>query len=262
MEQPSETVFRMTPASWQVPTSKPALGDAEIHVWRAPLNISNATLDSFAARLVADEQTRAARFHFDRHRNQFTAGRGWLRTIAGWYLRTDPATVRFKYSDYGKPSIHEDAATVQLRFNLGHSGDFGLYAFTVRRDVGIDIEVIDPQFASETIAQQFFSPNEVTALLKFPIDQRPYAFFDCWTRKEAFIKAQGMGLSLPLNQFEVSLEHDRPALLHTAWDPAEAARWSLINIDVAPGYAAALAVPAGEYCLKYFQVDEGCVIAQ
>lgn len=247
---------------WQAVMSNPTLSDDEIHVWRAPLSISNAALTSFAALLAADEQTRAARFHFDLHRSQFIAGRGWLRTITGWYLKTAPATVKFKYSEFGKPSIRESGETVELRFNLAHSGDLALYAFSLRRDVGIDIEVIDPEFASETIARQFFSPKEVAALLEFPLDQRPHAFFDCWTRKEAFIKAQGMGLSLPLNQFEVSLKHDQPALLHTAWDCAEAARWSLVNIDAAAGYAAALAVPANQYHLKHFQVDETALVTQ
>jgi 4'-phosphopantetheinyl transferase len=262
MQKPNETLLRVTPESWQAPALKPTLSEDEIHVWRAPLNISNATLTSFAACLDTDEQARAARFHFDRHRNQFIAGRGWLRTITGWYLETDPAKLIFKNSDFGKPSIGESVETVPLRFNLAHSGELALYAFTLRREVGIDIEVIDPKFASETIAHQFFSPKEVAALLEFPINQRPPAFFDCWTRKEAFIKAQGMGLSLPLDQFEVSLEHDQAALLHTAWDAAEAARWSLINIDAAPGYAAALAVPAGQYYLKYFQVDETSLITE
>ena len=260
MQKPCETVLSATNGSWQAPARKPMLGDNDIHVWSAPLNISNATLTWFAACLDTDEQARAARFHFDRHRNQFIAGRGWLRTITGWYLRTDPAKLIFKYSDFGKPSISESVETVPLTFNLAHSGELALYAFTLGREVGIDIEVIDPKFASETIAQQFFSPKEVAALLKFPINERPHAFFDCWTRKEAFIKAQGMGLSLPLNQFEVSLEHDQPALLHTAWDAAEAARWSLINIDAAPGYAAALAVRAGQYSLQCFQVNEESLI--
>jgi 4'-phosphopantetheinyl transferase len=252
---------KTTTSIWQAGVSNAKISDDEIHVWRAPLNLSKVMLDSLAGSLDNDEQTRASRFHFDHHRNHFVAGRGWLRTITGWYLKTDPARVVFKYSDYGKPSIRENE-TIPLHFNLAHSGDLALYAFTLRRDLGIDIEVVDPKFSSEEIARQFFSQKEVTALLEFPIEQRPHAFFDCWTRKEAFIKAQGMGLSLPLDQFEVSLEHDQPALLHTAWDPAEAARWSLINIDAAPGYAAALAVRADQYSLKHFQVEETSVSAQ
>ena len=262
MRKPIETALSGTSQSWQPATRKLTLGDAEIHVWRAPLNISNATLSSFAAWLDSDEQDRAARYHFDQHRNQFIAGRGWLRTLIGWYLQTEPASLIFRYSDFGKPSISEGSETVPLRFNLAHAGDLALYAFTLRREIGIDIELIDAKFASETIARQFFSPKEVAALLKFPTDRRPHAFFDCWTRKEAFIKAQGMGLSLPLDQFEVSIEHDQPALLHTAWDAAEASRWALVNVDAAPGYAAALAVPAGEYSLKYFQLEEASLIRQ
>lgn len=238
------------------------LSDSEIQVWRAPLNVSHEALRSFTASLATDERTRAARFHFDHHRNQFVAARGWLRTITGWYLNAKPATVIFKYSDFGKPSIGAGVETIPLRFNLAHSGDFAVYAFTLGRDVGIDIELIDPKFASETIARQFFSPNEVAALMEVPITKRPHAFFDCWTRKEAFIKAQGQGLSLPLDQFEVSLKPEEPALLHTAWDSAEATRWSMINIDIGPGYAGALAVPAGDYCVQYVDVDETHLITE
>jgi len=245
---------------WEPASHKPFLTDGDIHIWRAPLDMSQAPRSLLAAWLAADESTRAARFHFQQDRDRFIAARGWLRMIAGRYLDMMPTAVDFAYSRYGKPAIRECVETVALRFNLAHAGDLALYAFTLRRDVGIDIEVIDPQFFSEAIARQFFSPREVTALLEFPVSERPHAFFDCWTRKEAFIKAQGMGLSLPLNQFEVSLEHDQPALLHTAWDPSEAGRWSLINIDPAPGYSAALAVRDGQYAVKYFHIDETFII--
>jgi len=244
--------------TWQQALQEPTLGESEIHVWRAPLNVSEETLQLFAECLAPDEETRAARFHFDQHRNYFVAGRGWLRTIISSYLKTTPVTLHFSYSSYGKPSL--DEGTIRLRFNVAHSGEFALYAFALGRDIGVDIELINPEFASEEIAKQFFSANEVTALLEFPASERPHAFFDCWTRKEAFIKAQGMGLSLPLDQFEVSLKHDEPALLRTNWDLTEAPRWSLMNIAVATEYAAALAVPAGAYCLKHFHIDEASLL--
>jgi len=248
----------MTVTSWQAAPLTPTLGESDVHVWRAPLTISRELLQSFAATFATDEQSRAARFHFERHRNQFTAARGWLRAIIARYLNTRPDALNFSYSKYGKPSL-EDQNTLQLRFNVAHSGNFALYAFVLDRNIGVDIELINSEFASETVAMRFFSANEVAALATFPTSKQLHAFFDCWTRKEAFIKAQGMGLSLPLDQFEVSLNHDQPALLRTNWDLAEAAQWSLINIDVALDYAAALAVPAGEYRVLYFHVDESAL---
>jgi Phosphopantetheinyl transferase len=248
----------MTGTPWQPAPSKPILGKSDIHVWRAPLNISRDLIESFAPTLATDEQTRASRFHFDRHRTQFVAARGWLRSILGSYLNIRPDELNFTYSSYGKPSL-QDLTSTQLRFNVAHSGDFALYAFVLGHDIGVDVELIKSEFARETIAKQFFCANEVAALLAFPEGERPHAFFDCWTRKEAFIKAQGIGLSLPLDEFEVSLKHDEPALLHANWDSAEATRWLLMKIDVAPGYAATLAVPAGDYRIQYFHVDERAI---
>jgi 4'-phosphopantetheinyl transferase len=245
----------MTAPSWQAAPLNPSLGESDVHLWRAPLNISRELAQSFAGTFAMDEQSRASRFHFERHRNHFIAARGWLRTLIGRYLNKPPEALNFTYSEYGKPSLQVES-TLQLRFNVAHSGDFALYAFVLGRDIGVDIESINPEFASETIAERFFSANEVAALLAFSKSEQAHAFFDCWTRKEAFIKAQGRGLSLPLDAFEVSLKHDEPALLCTKWDAREAARWSILNIDVGPNYAAALALPAGEYRVQCFHIDE------
>lgn len=251
----------MTATFWHAAPLSPNLGECDVHLWRAPLNISDELIQSFLRTFATDERSRAERFHFNRHRNQFIAARGWLRTIIARYLDTHPEALNFTYSEYGKPSL-ENQTKVQLRFNVAHSGDFALYAFVLDRDIGVDIELISSEFTSETIATRFFCSNEVAALRAFPTGKKVEAFFDCWTRKEAFIKAQGMGLSLPLDQFEVSLKHDRPALLRTNWDLTEATRWSLMNIDVAPGYAAALAVPAGEYSVQHFHVDETSFLSE
>jgi 4'-phosphopantetheinyl transferase len=249
----------MTDTSWRAAPLTPSLGEPDVHLWRAPLSISRELLQVFAGILATDEQSRAARFYFERHRNQFIAARGWLRTIIARYLNIPRDALNFTYSRYGKPSLETKA---QLRFNVAHSGNFALYAFVLNRDIGIDIELMNSDFAGEAIATRFFSQNEIAALLAFPINKQVQAFFDCWTRKEAFIKAQGMGLSLPLNQFEVSLNHDQPALLRTNWDAGEATRWMLMNIDVAGDYAAAFAVTAGEYRVQHFYVDETAFLSE
>jgi len=240
--------------TWHPALPNPKLSESQIHVWRAPLKISETTLRRFAGSLSADEQTRALRFHFEKHRKGFVAARGWLRTVLGRYLETSPAALNFTYSSYGKPFISDTGS--HLLFNVAHSGDFALYAFTLSSEIGVDIEMINPAFATHEVAERFFSANEVAALRQIATEDQSRAFFDCWTRKEAFIKAQGMGLSLPLDQFEVSLKHDKPQLLRTNWDLGEAMRWSLINIDVGSEYAAALAVPCANFHVTYFYVDD------
>jgi len=143
-----------------------------------------------------------------------------------------------------------------LYFNLAHSEGLAIYALTRVGEIGIDVECIRPEFAGDEIAKRFFAPGEVSCLNAMSKKQRPEAFFNCWTRKEAFIKATGMGLSLPLDQFEVTLAPGEPAeLLHTTWDKNEASRWSIKSIEVGQGYVAAVAIAAHGWRLKYRNID-------
>jgi len=174
------------------------------------------------------------------------------------YLRCTPVELHFSYSKHGKPSIAgPNCGNVGLSFNLAHSGSLAVYGVTVERSIGVDVEEICTEFASEDIAQRFFSANEMARLLSVPVSDREQAFFHCWTCKEAFIKATGMGLSLPLDQFDVTLSPGEPAaLIETKWDKSELSRWSLREIDVGPGYAAAIAVEGHDWQLRYWQASE------
>jgi 4'-phosphopantetheinyl transferase len=215
----------------------------DVHVWRVVLDQPAIRLQSLWEQLAPEERDRAARFHFPKDRDRFVAARGLLRVILGAYLGVDPAGLRFTKNAYGKPALAEQRGPDDLRFNLSHSHELVLYAITRGREVGIDVEWMRPDLADEEIAARFFSPREVAALRALPEPQRLEAFFNCWTRKEAFIKARGEGLSLPLDEFDVSLAPGEPAaLLGTCWDPHEAGRWSLRALSPGPGYAAALAV--------------------
>jgi 4'-phosphopantetheinyl transferase len=178
-----------------------------------------------------------------------------LRTILGRYLDVAPGTVRFCYGPHGKPAlIAEMAEQTGVRFNVAHSHDLALYAVTRGREVGIDVERIRAEVASTEIAQRFFSPAEVAALCALPDELQTEAFFACWTRKEAYIKATGGGLSHPLDGFDVSLTPGEPVVaLRTHADPQEAARWSLRALDPGPGYAAAVAVEATRWNLTCWQ---------
>ncbi len=213
-----------------------------MHVWRAGLEPGAQTLRRRRELLSTDERERADRFYFQRDREHFVAARGGLREILGRYTGASPQSLRFSYDHYGKPSLSGEAGGTPLRFNVSHSGGVALYAVTVGRAVGVDVERVREDFAGLDIAKNFFSPHEVAALSELPAEHLATAFFDCWTRKEAYIKARGLGLSHPLHLFTVSLTPGRPAaLLRTDDDPEEAARWSLVELFPGEGYRGALA---------------------
>jgi len=231
------------PQVWHPAPAHFTLSPAEVHVWRASLHASASRLADLHAILAADEQQRAARFHADRDRDSYIVARGVLRTLLGHYVQRPPQELRFSYNLYGKPALEAPPDRAPLCFNLSHSHNLVLYAVTYGRDVGIDIEYVRPDFARDQIAEQFFSPRENVELHALTHVQHTIGFFNCWTRKEAYIKARGQGLSLPLDQFDVSLTPGAPAaLLQTRDIPDEAARWSLWELHPSPGYIAALAV--------------------
>jgi 4'-phosphopantetheinyl transferase len=213
----------------------------EIHVWRAHLEDNASTVDAFWPALSVPERRRAERFHFDRDRCHFVIARGILRNILSRYLRSTPAQISFTYNQYGKPAL--SATKDGLHFNVSHSHGAALYAFTRACQLGIDLELLRDDFASLEIARRFFSAAEVSVLRSQQASQQTQAFFNCWTRKEAYIKALGEGLSHPLDRFSVSLTPDEHAcLISTDNDSQEAANWSIIDLSPFPGYAAALAV--------------------
>lgn len=227
---------------WPAGPERPDLGDGrEVHVWRAALDQPVDRLDALGALLSADEAERAARFRFERDRVRFVAAHGALRIELARYLAVAPRDLRFEVGAHGKPRVPGS----DVRFNLSHSGDVGLVAVAWRRDVGCDVEWVSERPRADELAERFFSPAERVALAAVPDAERRAAFFDCWARKEAFVKARGEGLSLPLDSFDVAVT-GAPRILATRPDPAEAARWQLLALDPSPGYAAALCVAGSE----------------
>lgn len=225
--------------NWTSPPDSPHIESRHVDVWRIFLNLEVDSIKLAESTLSADEAQRAARFHFPKDRDRFIAAHGILRQIIGRYLHCKPDELTFSVNQYGKPSLVDS----NLEFNLSHSGDFALLAITQNRKVGVDVERIRQGISSHVIAQQYFSKAEVAELQSLPITQREAAFFTCWTRKEAYIKAQGIGLSLPLESFDVSLSPNEPAMLRAVRpDPQEAARWTLRPLDVSQNYVGALAV--------------------
>jgi 4'-phosphopantetheinyl transferase len=229
---------------WQPVAQPPPLTADEVHVWRIALEIGAPLLTYLREILADDERVRADRFHFESDRRHFIAGRGALRILLAGYLARRPEEVRFAYSNYGKPRLADSYNRDHLQFNLTHSHGLALLAVTRQRDIGVDVERLrDIERDGEPLAARFFSPREAAVLRSLPPQLRREAFFHCWTRKEAYIKAHGMGLSLPLDQFDVSLHPDEPAaLLATPHDPPQARRWSLHRLHPGEGYVGALAV--------------------
>ncbi|HJQ31332.1 MAG TPA: 4'-phosphopantetheinyl transferase superfamily protein [Pyrinomonadaceae bacterium] len=200
--------------------------------------------------LSEDELRRAYRLRFPRDRARFIAARGILREILGRYTRTPPERVRFDYNAYGKPELLDEGEGARIRFNLSRAGTVALFAVAAGRDVGVDIETLREDFACAEVAAKFFSPFEVAALA-VPPHSFVRAFYNCWTRKEAYVKARGMGLSLPLDCFDVSLAPGEPAaLLETRGGEPDAAHWSLREIDVGTTHVAAVAVEGGGWRLR------------
>jgi 4'-phosphopantetheinyl transferase len=241
-------------SSWRSAPEPLKLDHNEVHVWRAALDPEKSGLYNLEQTLSPDEQARAERFYFQKDREHFIVARGLLRAILGLYLNQDPSQLRFCYSIYGKPSLATSSGESALHFNVSHSHGLALYAVTSGREIGVDLEHLRADFAGEDIAERFFSRREVEALRTLPAKMRQKGFFNCWTRKEAYIKARGEGLSLPLDQFDVSLTPGEPAaLLCTTGDPREASRWTLREIEPGPGYVAALAVKGRDWRLKFWQ---------
>lgn len=223
---------------WVVSSETAGLRPGEVHVWAARLDdLPEADL---LVQLSVDERERARRFAFERDRRHFTSARGFLRILLGRYLGRDPSTLRFAVGPRGKPFL---SGSEGPRFNLSHSGGLALLAFAVDRELGIDVERERPMPDAEDIARRYFSQREQEEILRLPREERGSAFFRCWTRKEAFIKATGDGLARPLDEFDVTLSPGEPArLLRVDGEPGAAHRFWLEDLRPAAGFAGALAV--------------------
>lgn len=229
--------------SWIKPSQQVTLLENEVHVWRATLEVSEHSFTALHRLLAVDEHERASRFYFERDRYRWTIARGVLRSLLSQYLNVDPGELQFINNHYGKPTLASPLASRHLQFNLSHSGDLALYAFACNRQVGIDIEHMCDDTEYLELARSHFSSAERTALLSLPLAQQREAFYLCWSRKEAYIKAKGRGLSLPLDQFDVSLVPGEPAALLASREDIQATeRWSLRELAPGSRYAGALAV--------------------
>ena len=205
--------------------------------------MSAPALEDCAAQLSVDERERAARFHFERDRRRYVVTRGRLRQLLARELGVRPAEVLFDYGVHGKPSLGGRFVASPVSFNVSHSQDLALIGITAGIDVGVDIEALRALADEEQLARRHFSTAEFAEYQVVDTAARQRAFFCCWTRKEALVKALGQGLSYPLDAFDVSVDPASEPRLRRMNDLAgENSGWCVGGFDPAPGYAAAVAV--------------------
>lgn len=232
---------------WRPAGRHPTLVDDVVHVWWLFLP---AVADDVGWVLAPDERARAERFRFDVHRRRFVAARAGLRALIGRYLSSDPRRIQFLYSAHGKPSV--DAP---ISFNLSHAGDLALYAFTAVAAVGVDVEKIDSAPDHDGLAARFFADAEKRHLEALPSEEeRRGAFFRCWTRKEAVVKAGGKGLSIPLSEVEVSLDPGVARLVHPNGLGGPQG-WTMTTLTAGEGYEGAAAVQRRGADFTYHELD-------
>ena len=223
---------------WQSYSEKFSLPLSDIHLWKANLSIDQTLQAELWLTLSDEEKLRANRLKFPHLRVRYVAARGILRRLLSQYLSVSAVDIKINYGKQGKPFLMNFP---NFKFNLSHSEDLAVFAFSKSMTLGIDVEYINKEIDIESIVPRFFSKNEAASVLGLTPDKRPAAFFNCWTRKEAFIKAKGGGLSIPLDQFEVSLlPGDTPEILAINWAPEEVKSWSVFSFNMQKGFVGAL----------------------
>jgi 4'-phosphopantetheinyl transferase len=233
----------------------PIRGD-EVHIWTGRSVADPAVLDRFRVMLCAAEMARADALKFARHRHEFVSSHALLRMIAGAHLGVAPGEVRFGSNLYGRPRILNPTAE-PLHFSLSHSDGLIVIALSKHESVGIDVERIRPIAGLESVARSHFTESETSKLEGLADFERLNAFFRCWTRKEAFVKATGLGMSLDFHHVEVSLlDDEKPAILACAWDDSEPGRWRMAEFIPQEGFVACVAAKVPKLELRFFEGSE------
>lgn len=215
--------------------------DEEIDVVVTRLEVKAEAVHASAALLSDAERQRASRFVFDRDRSRYIVARAWLRRLLAERLGVEPESVKFAYGPHGKPALSRRFADAALYFNVSHSEDVAVYTFSRGREIGIDVEAVRELRDADDLAARFFSRRENEAYLALDPRDRPLGFFNCWTRKEAFIKALGDGLYYPLDRFDVSLAPGEPSkILRVEDTPGDECGWCMESFSPAPGFVAAV----------------------
>jgi 4'-phosphopantetheinyl transferase len=238
---------------WHVATSAPPIGAGDVHVWRAPLDLDGPALERLGGVLSLDELARAERYAFAYLRRRLVARQGWLRCILGTYLGLPPQRVRFEIAQGGKPRLGAELGTSGLRFSASHSGELALVGIAAGRELGVDVEEVRPLPGLNQLADRWLAPGELAALRGSPEPARLRAFYQCWTLKEAYLKARGEGLRLPLADFDTSQEG-------TIVEAGDRSRWSSATLRPGDEYAGAVVVEGGYWTLTSWECGESFLL--
>ena len=230
------------------------LRDYEIHAWLACLEKSPYLIQKLATTLSSEEHKRAYRYRFEKDKIHFILSHGILRTLIGHYISKPADQLEFVREDHGKPRLRNEFGKQSIHFNFSRSGTIALYAFTRDQEIGVDVEKIRNVSDMELIVQHYFSKREKSEFFTLPECEKKTAFFNCWTRKEAYIKAIGTGLSHPLDEFDVSLNpREPPKLLGIKGDSEVVSQWEIFGFTPSSGYVAAIAIKNRRYKLKFWK---------
>ncbi len=246
----------MSKFNWSSPEHDVSLSPSELHVWRAWLDQDDHHQSDHQSLLSHAEIDVANKFFFARDRNRYINSRGILRCILGRYLSTEPHEITIDRGEHGKPLLEK--SPYQMEFNLSHSRGLGIFVFAIGKRIGIDVEYIRPLSDYEQIAKFFLTSNEMEALCQLPEEIRLQGFYKAWTRKEAFVKALGVGIGNALHKFEVSVSpFEEPTINEIHQGIKDVSHWKLLDLEPAPSYVAALAVEASEFSLRLFDYPTG-----
>ena len=238
-------------SSQHMSSNELSLSENSVIIWEAALDGDEPTVQRNYEYLSADERARAERFRFMKDRDSFVQRRGLLRAVLSWYTNVAPHDLEFCYNSNGKPALSRLPNRSDIEFSTTRSENRALIAIASGRRVGVDLEIIHPEFAYEELAERFFSPNEYNAIQAMPTTQRRNAFFACWTRKEAYVKALGKGLSIPLDVFEVTINPKHELVDLKSNDTSQKPfNWSIRSFVPWPGYIAALCTEGHDWRLE------------
>jgi 4'-phosphopantetheinyl transferase len=234
---------------WKVDIQvEPIIAPDEIHIWMIPLSVDPTICSAELCLLSDDEAMRANRFRFDRDRSHYVMAHAAMRRVLGRYLRRSPESLEFRLSAFGKPDVVAAPGARQLQFSLSRSRSRSLLAISDDVPLGVDCEYVQEDFPVLSVAQQFFTKNEVLQLQRKSGKDQVKAFYRCWTRKEALVKAFGAGLSCPLDVFSVDVDTLEAQMPCNEGNPFQTLNeWTIVNIPMQDGYVGALAVAASEH---------------
>ena len=236
----------------------PSDSEHVVHVWTARVDACPYPLADLLGVLDAEERRRAWAFKADADRRRHVVAHVFLRAVLGRHLGQPSSSITFRSGHHGKPALHGEGEGPDVRFNLAHSADLVVCAVARAREVGIDVEWTRRVIEVEQVARRFFAREEIEALATLKEECRQRAFYACWTRKEAYVKARGAGLSMPLDSFHVSIDPDeRDCSLTIHDDPVGTAQWALTSISVGPDYAGALAAESSGEAIALSHIQIG-----